>query len=157
MADAGGQQVLSPYHAMGCNPVSMVDPLGLQYFAPGEKRANVGIPNAGIHVFEDGTVAIFGGNSIDLETKLLQADERFTGFMLEAFLRKALGIGNRRAGTRGSGSQGGGNQGNSSASGNTSGAVKAEANGIKFNTVLAELLPLLIEIIRELNVLSAMV
>lgn len=29
LADASGQQVLSPYHAMGCNPVSMVDPLGL--------------------------------------------------------------------------------------------------------------------------------
>ena len=25
-----GQQVLSPYHAMGCNPAMMVDPLGLQ-------------------------------------------------------------------------------------------------------------------------------
>lgn len=30
LADAGGQQVLSPYHAMACNPVSMVDPLGLE-------------------------------------------------------------------------------------------------------------------------------
>lgn len=30
LADAGGQQVLSPYHAMGCNPALMVDPFGLQ-------------------------------------------------------------------------------------------------------------------------------
>ncbi|HTO16375.1 MAG TPA: hypothetical protein VLZ83_11425 [Edaphocola sp.] len=30
LADAGGQQVLSPYHAMGCNPAMMVDPFGLQ-------------------------------------------------------------------------------------------------------------------------------
>ncbi len=34
LADAGGQQVLSPYHAMACNPVSMMDPLGLQVFGP---------------------------------------------------------------------------------------------------------------------------
>ncbi|HTO16568.1 MAG TPA: hypothetical protein VLZ83_12410 [Edaphocola sp.] len=30
LADAGGQQTLSPYHAMGCNPALMVDPFGLQ-------------------------------------------------------------------------------------------------------------------------------
>ncbi|HTO16581.1 MAG TPA: hypothetical protein VLZ83_12480 [Edaphocola sp.] len=30
LADQGGQQVLSPYHAMGCNPALMVDPYGLQ-------------------------------------------------------------------------------------------------------------------------------
>ncbi|MBL7706315.1 MAG: RHS repeat-associated core domain-containing protein [Taibaiella sp.] len=35
LAGAGGQQVLSPYHAMACNPVSMVDPLGLAYSPPG--------------------------------------------------------------------------------------------------------------------------
>lgn len=29
MADDGGQQVLSPYHAMNCNPVTIVDPTGL--------------------------------------------------------------------------------------------------------------------------------
>ncbi|HTO16537.1 MAG TPA: hypothetical protein VLZ83_12250, partial [Edaphocola sp.] len=30
LADGGGQQVLSPYHTMGCNPAMMLDPLGLQ-------------------------------------------------------------------------------------------------------------------------------
>ncbi|WP_129022112.1 RHS repeat-associated core domain-containing protein [Edaphocola flava] len=30
MADAAGQQVLSPYHAMACNPSIMIDPLGLE-------------------------------------------------------------------------------------------------------------------------------
>ncbi|RYD97758.1 MAG: RHS repeat-associated core domain-containing protein [Sphingobacteriales bacterium] len=30
LADAGGQQVLSPYHAMACSPVMMVDPFGLR-------------------------------------------------------------------------------------------------------------------------------
>lgn len=29
MADAAGQQGLSPYHAMACNPSTIVDPLGL--------------------------------------------------------------------------------------------------------------------------------
>lgn len=35
MADAAGQQGFSPYHAMACNPSTMVDPLGLaaQYSA----------------------------------------------------------------------------------------------------------------------------
>ncbi len=44
LADAGGQQVLSPYHAMGCNPVSMVDPLGLQILSP--RSWGVGEPTA---------------------------------------------------------------------------------------------------------------
>jgi len=30
LAGSGGQQVLSPYHAMACNPAMMVDPLGLR-------------------------------------------------------------------------------------------------------------------------------
>ncbi|RYD97756.1 MAG: hypothetical protein EOP54_09895 [Sphingobacteriales bacterium] len=30
LADVGGQQVLSPYHAMACNPAIMVDPFGLR-------------------------------------------------------------------------------------------------------------------------------
>lgn len=29
MADAGGQQTFSPYHAMACNPVTFIDPIGL--------------------------------------------------------------------------------------------------------------------------------
>ncbi|RZL97227.1 MAG: hypothetical protein EOO88_62790, partial [Pedobacter sp.] len=29
LADVGGQQMLSPYQAMGCNPALMVDPIGL--------------------------------------------------------------------------------------------------------------------------------
>lgn len=29
MADDAGQQTMSPYHAMACNPSTMVDPLGL--------------------------------------------------------------------------------------------------------------------------------
>ena len=29
MADNGGQHVVSPYHAMTCNPVTTVDPMGL--------------------------------------------------------------------------------------------------------------------------------
>lgn len=44
LADAGGQQVLSPYHAMGCNPVTMVDPLGLAYEQP--RWWNMGQPTA---------------------------------------------------------------------------------------------------------------
>ena len=31
LADKAGQQVLTPYHAMGCNPAMMVDPLGMAY------------------------------------------------------------------------------------------------------------------------------
>ncbi|RQO30366.1 hypothetical protein DBR32_12410 [Taibaiella sp. KBW10] len=41
MADAGGQQTLSPYHAMGCNPVTMVDPLGLQSMQPSRQNNRV--------------------------------------------------------------------------------------------------------------------
>lgn len=96
LADAGGQQVLSPYHAMGCNPVSMVDPLGLVYFAPGEKRPNVGIPNAGVAYIE-GQRVVLGGTYRNLDAMLMHADERFTGFMIEVFLRESLGIGNSRA------------------------------------------------------------
>lgn len=37
LADKGGQQAMSPFHAMGCDPVNMVDPLGLEYSAPHHK------------------------------------------------------------------------------------------------------------------------
>lgn len=39
----------------------MVDPLGLEYFAPRENVQSAAIANAGIHVFDDGTVAVLGG------------------------------------------------------------------------------------------------
>jgi len=61
LAGAGGQQVMSSYHAMGCNPVNMVDPLCLKYFAPREHVQSAAIANVGIHVFDDGTVAVLGG------------------------------------------------------------------------------------------------
>ena len=44
LADAGGQQTLSPYHAMGCNPALMVDPFGLQ--------GQTGISSLGMRTFD---------------------------------------------------------------------------------------------------------
>ncbi|WP_313491974.1 RHS repeat-associated core domain-containing protein [Sphingobacterium multivorum] len=38
LADEGGQHTLSPFHAMGCDPVNMIDPLGLEYFAPRDAK-----------------------------------------------------------------------------------------------------------------------
>jgi len=45
MADAAGQQGLSPYHAMACNPSTMTDPLGL--YAKGEAHNGNFIDYAG--------------------------------------------------------------------------------------------------------------
>ncbi|HRP88671.1 MAG TPA: hypothetical protein PKX92_01395 [Edaphocola sp.] len=44
LADQGGQQTLSPYHAMGCNPALMVDPLGLQ--------GQAGMSSPGMQIFD---------------------------------------------------------------------------------------------------------
>ncbi|WP_293683684.1 RHS repeat-associated core domain-containing protein, partial [Spirosoma sp. 48-14] len=46
LAAAGGQQVLSPYHAMGCNPAMMVDPLGLQSGEPGSLLTGGNVPGS---------------------------------------------------------------------------------------------------------------
>ncbi|WP_222166592.1 RHS repeat-associated core domain-containing protein [Edaphocola aurantiacus] len=45
MADAAGQQGLSPYHPMACNPSTMVDPLGL--YVKGEAHNGGGVPQYG--------------------------------------------------------------------------------------------------------------
>gem|GEM_PF-1768417 len=67
------RQVLSPYYAMGCNPVSMVDPLGLQAgLAPGTKLLNFMPPNAAIGSVEGQTVVLRGTSTFDFA--LAQAD-----------------------------------------------------------------------------------
>ena len=61
MADAAGQQSLSPYHAMACNPSTMVDPLGLvpQYMM-GLNMANPLPGPQGAMV--EGNFVLFGGS-----------------------------------------------------------------------------------------------
>ncbi|RQO30391.1 hypothetical protein DBR32_12540 [Taibaiella sp. KBW10] len=67
MADAGGQQVLSPYHAMGCNPVTTVDPMGLQGF-----HMSMAI---GMQAMDPYTAAYYIGGDHGLIEVLKQQDE----------------------------------------------------------------------------------
>ncbi|GEM_PF-1772092 len=63
------RQVLSPYHAMGCNPVSMVDPLRLRAgLAPGTKLLNFMPPNAGIAYVEGQRVVLGGAMTFDFDS-----------------------------------------------------------------------------------------
>jgi len=48
MADAAGQQGLSPYHAMACNPSTLTDPLGL--YVKGEAHNGGGAPDFGMEM-----------------------------------------------------------------------------------------------------------
>jgi len=85
------QQVLSPYHAMGCNPVSMVDPWGLQAgLAPGTKLLNFMPPNAG-KAYIEGQVVVLGANFMNLEAMRLRASERFTDFLIQSTIKEAFG------------------------------------------------------------------
>ncbi|WP_129020663.1 glycoside hydrolase family protein [Edaphocola flava] len=62
MADEEGQQTMSPYHAMACNPSTMVDPMGLapQYLAA-LSNPNVNMAPAGL-AFVEGQAIMFGAN-----------------------------------------------------------------------------------------------
>ena len=52
MADDGGQQVLSPYHAMACNPVTTVDPMGLK---------GLQVMSVGMQIMTAADIAYWGG------------------------------------------------------------------------------------------------
>ena len=87
MADDGGQQVLSPYHAMSCNPVTTVDPLGLK----GLQVMSVGMQmmtpqeaaywSGGNHTFDQfGEAISFGLLAHQLTSDAIQGQEQESGY-----------------------------------------------------------------------------
>jgi len=149
LADAGGQQTLSPYHAMGCNPVTMVDPLGLEYFAPRDNLPSAAIPNAGI-AFLGKEMVVFGANALNFAAWQMRADNRFTDFVIESFIRQALGEWkaqskeSAKSGVPGSGSVGGNSQQSESLKGQGVDYVynrvtissETKANGLDYNRIV---------------------
>ncbi len=92
LAGAGGQQVLSPYHAMGCNPVTLIDPLGLKSFNAGDKLFDYGVPSAGVAYIE-GESFVLGGSWLEsFEKQLERANERAAMLAEEAHLRAITGV-----------------------------------------------------------------
>ncbi|HTO16285.1 MAG TPA: hypothetical protein VLZ83_10960 [Edaphocola sp.] len=63
LADGGGQQILSPYHAMGCNPAMMIDPLGLQ---SGGSNNNVSSPYLDLHTITPVYIPLMGSYTWDV-------------------------------------------------------------------------------------------
>ncbi|MNU17108.1 hypothetical protein D3C71_52880 [compost metagenome] len=106
MADAAGQQGLSPYHAMACNPSTMVDPLGLaaQYSAA-LSNPNVNMAPAGLAMVEGQPImlgaSLLGGGVSDMMRNLSQTmDEAHHDHMVMQiynYLVSTLGDGNMQS------------------------------------------------------------
>ncbi|MCS4165184.1 RHS repeat-associated core domain-containing protein [Sphingobacterium sp. BIGb0116] len=65
MAAESGQQLFSPYHAMACNPSTMVDPLGLvPVYMASESMFNP-IPSPGGIAVVEGQVIMFGASLLE--------------------------------------------------------------------------------------------
>src|SRR5690606_23197289 len=92
LANAGRQQYLSPYHAMGCNPVTLIDPLGLKSFNAADKLFDYGVPSVGAACIE-GESVVFGGSWLEaFEKQLERLNERAAMLAEEAHLRATTGL-----------------------------------------------------------------
>ncbi|WP_343560948.1 RHS repeat-associated core domain-containing protein [Sphingobacterium sp.] len=87
MADDDGQQVLSPYHAMSCNPVTTVDPLGLKGLEVMSVGMQIMTPqeiaywSGGNHAFDQFQEALDFNNLVhELTSDALQGDEQESGY-----------------------------------------------------------------------------
>src|SRR5690606_26102556 len=77
---------------MGCNPVTMVDPLGLRFYGPSDNLPNYGIGNAGAACIE-GESFVFGGSWLEpFEKQLERLNERAAMLAEEAHLRATTGL-----------------------------------------------------------------
>ena len=88
MADDGGQQTLSPYHAMACNPVTTVDPLGLKGLEVMSVGMQIMTPQeiaywsgGSSHTFDQFTADLDNGMlAHDLYYGALQGEEQESGY-----------------------------------------------------------------------------
>ncbi len=88
LADEGGQQILSPFHAMGCDPVNMVDPLGLQSALPGSWQAGQPTMRDLAYLIPPSLLADYDFNS----QHIFNATDRIKERMLEDALTGYLGF-----------------------------------------------------------------
>src|SRR5690606_29246287 len=77
---------------MGCNPVTMVDPLGLRFYGPSDNLPNYGIGNAGAAYIEGGAVVLGGSWLESFEKQLEWLNVRAAMLAAEAHLRATTGL-----------------------------------------------------------------
>src|SRR5690606_2951923 len=77
---------------MGCNPVTLIDPLGLMSFNAGDKLFDYGVPSAGAAYIE-GESFVLGGSWLEsFEKQLERLNERAAMLAAEAHLRATTGL-----------------------------------------------------------------